>query len=802
MKKMINSLILVIFFFINGGILGFNIAREDLPYPKHVEGFPILATNTQGNLWMAKIERLTDRRLIRICQVINNREESVCILEPDRLTGIAPPAMAGLGKGCIVTFPVEQDDKWQIAYAIIKGKNSSDPEIHFIDCDGNANINPAIAVSGESAWIVWESNAGKARGIYACQINKNGIGKKQRISVPDVNSYNPSIVSLPDGSLFSVWDSYRDKSADIYGAWFKNGKWQEEQRLTSDPRIERHPFLSAKGNEIWMTWQAQSYGHTTPVVPEQKPIRLNNIEEQRIVVAKMVGERLEVPIGFFKQISTYEKKLLRPGIAFDATGKLWLSARESMGQLRGWRPVIWSYGGSGWSEQVVLLEHQGRWNSVSMAISSNQITVAIQYDNLPNAWGVDRRKGLPNWNSGIILKSIPLEDNPEKTSIKTKDLIMPDTDFSLHEKTTLCGTDLPVQHVSISGRELTLFWGTLHEHSAISICSRDKNPPGHDVFANLRDIEKLDFCALTDHGSDIDRYVWDYNGEQTRNNYDPGRFITFPGLEWSSSMHLKSKGYGHFNLIYLDPYFSEYYDNNYDDITPAELWKKIGDAEFISIPHQLADWDHMVKFKGENGNPPVDWNYVDEKLQPVAEIFQLRESYEYFGCPRQAPQGAPFQRYYIQDAWARGIIIGVIASPDHGGGLGKAGVWAEDLSRESIFKAIQARHTFGTSGQKIGLLFQSGEAIMGDKVKWDNEPITFNIKAVALNPVKELVIFRNNEVVYRIEPNQKEIEMQWTDENPVITKYAWYKKNNLWYYVRIQTEDEELAWSSPIWFVE
>ena len=54
-------------------------------------------------------------------------------------------------------------------------------------------------------------------------------------------------------------------------------------------------------------------------------------------------------------------------------------------------------------------------------------------------------------------------------------------------------------------------------------------------------------------------------------------------------------------------------------------------ANFVHIPHQLAD----------TGNVPTDWNFTDEKAQPVAEIFQARGSYEYKGTPREAGHTPP-----------------------------------------------------------------------------------------------------------------------------------------------------------------
>jgi hypothetical protein len=57
----------------------------------------------------------------------------------------------------------------------------------------------------------------------------------------------------------------------------------------------------------------------------------------------------------------------------------------------------------------------------------------------------------------------------------------------------------------------------------------------------------------------------------------------------------------------------------------------------------------------------------------------------------------------------------VIASPDHGGGTGKAAVWATYLSRESILSAIRARRTFGTTASRIFLDVRTNGRMMGEK---------------------------------------------------------------------------------------
>ncbi|MFC2125022.1 DUF3604 domain-containing protein [Bacteroidota bacterium] len=760
--------------------------------PESIDDFPKTTIDKDGNVWSIYINRKGLHTQINLGLIENGGKNDLITFDPESQTGMAQPAIAPLNNGCVIVFPVEQENKWRIAYSYVN-KSTANPSLQYVKCEGTSNISPALATFDSKAYLVFESNAGKARGIYFCSLDQNGHSPVERLSSPDTNGYNPSIAALAEGKLFAAWDSFQNKSASIFGAEFENGKWTNEQQITQDTRIERHPYLATHNNEIWLTWQAQSYGADENKTKDQKPIRLNNIEEQRIVVAKLKNDSLYSPLKLFEQVSTRDKLLLRPRIAFDPQGNLWLSARQSIHTNAGWLPVIWNYSNAGWSEPLTVDEVQGRWRSVELIVKDDQIITSTQYDDLPKTWA---EQGIhPGWNSGIKYLTLNNPVSTSKSNMKLEKLKMPETDFSLEEKITLCSAELPKRKITIDDKKLSLFFGDLHDHTDISVCARSTNPPGHDLYANLRDIEKLDFAAITDHGYNYDKPQWAFNGEQTRYNHDEGRFVTFLAEEWTSSMGLKSGGYGHHNLIFLNPYFDKYFDSFDDDITPEEVWKELDKEEFICIPHQLADWEHMAKWKGKSGNPPWDPHYVDEVRQPVAEIWQTRGSYEYLGCPRQAKNGAPFRKYYLQDAWKKKIIIGTIASPDHGGGHGKVGVWAEKLSRENIFSAIKSRHTYGTTGSKIGLLFQCENAIMGDKVM--RSPATkfdFKIQAWAFSDIREIVIFRNNEEIFKIDPNEKDINTQWSDQDPLDSEFVWY-------YTRIHCADNEIAWSSPIWFV-
>lgn len=755
--------------------------NEQINCSNHVEDFPALCCDNDGNVWVAMLERPLPKHLINLYKIEKQELKQIYSFDLPETTAVLGAVVTLVNKSIFIAFPVEQRHKWRIAYAFIDKDSGTVPQIQYIDSSGTVNINPAVTAVGAQVCLVWEANGGKSRGIYNSWINRSGVGEIRRVSTEEANSYNPTVATMPNGSVLMVCDSLRDKSADIYGCWCHEGKWQEEKRITSDVRIERHPYLLVHNDQIWMTWQAQSY----------PKLNLNRLEEQRIVIARLDDNKLMAPLGLFEKVSLEEELIVCPRITFDKEDRLWLTARAISNkekEQKSFKPYVWCYNGNQWSSPRLVVNQIGRNRPVCISFTEHEMITAAQVDDYPEAW--DETRGVyRDWYSTVVVNLTPIADSPTTQEFELEPLMMPVSSFSLAEGINGSNLEMPRLQFKHEGKDLNLWWGTLHLHTDISVCQRTLNAPIQDLFASQRDIEKADFCGVTDHAYNIDNPQWAYIGSMVRCAHDPWKFITFLGEEWTSDNNppeapKEERGYGHHNLIFLDPYYNRFYDAYDGDINPAQLWRQLEGVEFLCIPHQLADM---------GSNIPKDWRFSSESLQPVAEIFQSRGSYEYLGCPRQAPKGAKFKGRYLQDAWAQGIIIGIIASPDHRGGIGKTGVWCENLTREEIFYAIRARHTFGTSGAKIGLFFSSGSAMMGDKVFRPQGAIPFNVKSVARNNIKELVIFRNNEIVYRSQPGTREVKVDWIDDNPLNLPLAWY-------YARIHCDDNELAWTSPIWF--
>ena len=122
-------------------------------------------------------------------------------------------------------------------------------------------------------------------------------------------------------------------------------------------------------------------------------------------------------------------------------------------------------------------------------------------------------------------------------------------------------------------------------------------------------------------------------------------------------------------------------------------------------------------------------------------------------------------------------------------GPGLMGVWAEDLSRESIFEALWNRKVFGTTNNRTWLKFSINEQTMGSIFTADKK-LSIKIEAASNLPILRIDLLKKGEVVQHTEPNQMQAIWEIEEKQPT---------NSTWYYARITMDEEHLAWSSPVW---
>ena len=142
-----------------------------------------------------------------------------------------------------------------------------------------------------------------------------------------------------------------------------------------------------------------------------------------------------------------------------------------------------------------------------------------------------------------------------------------------------------------------------------------------------------------------------------------------------------------------------------------------------------------------------------------------------------------------QKALETGHKLSVFASSDHiATHTSFGGVYVEDFTREGIIAGFKARRTCAAT-DKIFVELSSGDHLMGEVIETSGKPaLTFHIEGTA--PIKRLTIVRNEQDHHVIEPNAKSVGQTWTDSAPL--------KGENRYYLRVEQNDGNMAWSSPV----
>lgn len=341
-----------------------------------------------------------------------------------------------------------------------------------------------------------------------------------------------------------------------------------------------------------------------------------------------------------------------------------------------------------------------------------------------------------------------------------------------------------------------LYWGDIHCQTFFSDGLR--NP--EELYSFARGEGFLDIFALSDHTESLTDRQWDYFADVTNDYYRPHSFVTLVGLEWTNSK------LGHRNVYYPGEYgpILRHDDPVYGRL--EKVWEAAREHDALVIPHHSA-----------NAVMGVDWSLGhDPQVERLVEIYSVWGNSE-----KSADQGNPRPIHpkvlngekkgqHVVDALARGYKTGFIGGGDIHDGRpgddlhslqeqpdiyrylwreGTMGVWAKDLTRKEIFKALYDRRVYATSNVRVFLRVEVCGAFMGSMIQHSG---TRTVKCMAASevPFATIELIRNGVDIRRLTPNLKTFDWSFEDEGSGSSDY---------YYVRLTRADGEMAWSSPVW---
>ena len=121
---------------------------------------------------------------------------------------------------------------------------------------------------------------------------------------------------------------------------------------------------------------------------------------------------------------------------------------------------------------------------------------------------------------------------------------------------------------------------------------------------------------------------------------------------------------------------------------------------------------------------------------------------------------------------------------------GLCAVWAERLTRRSLFEAFKARRTYGLTGARIVLRFCVNGALMGSEIPLADRR---RLLAEVWAPQKVALVqfMRNGEVLHQQAPGREVCRVEFVDECA--------GGQPAFYHCRVRQEDGHLAVCSPVW---
>lgn len=323
-----------------------------------------------------------------------------------------------------------------------------------------------------------------------------------------------------------------------------------------------------------------------------------------------------------------------------------------------------------------------------------------------------------------------------------------------------------------------LFWGDLHVHTLMS----DGLLTAQESYEAAQ-VSGLDFAAKSDHAESTTPEEWQESMAVANRNNRPGEFVTLLGYEWTSR-------WGHRNVYTPEPKMPEYSSADPASDTVEELFDLLRGKNVVVIPH--ASIGHMR------------WPTYDETLCRLLEIYSMWGSSEYRNNALwDKGQGGLSAREIL----AQPAKVGFIASSDthdgrpgrtnplsrftnlnHRGGL--VAVWAEELTRASLFAALRARRAYGTTGERIYVEFRVNGRPMGSETTGAGPP-EIAVRVIGTADLLRAELIRDGRVIYAPAGKGREMQFAYRDLMPLEGEH--------YYYLRVRQTDGAVAWASPVW---
>lgn len=719
--------------------------------------YPDVAVTADGVSFVVWQENQRHQEYVMVTRIEKDGRRSFT----KRLSGVGlalRPSIEIAGGDVCVAWSQFVDNAWEIQLSRLDVKGN-EKGLSVIE-RGEALFYPYVTqLHGEPVVLFSRQTVGQSKTIMAV-CHAGGV-EKTIVSATE-KTYRPSGIEGADGSFFVCYDTFNGKSYDVLCRMLMHQDWTDEVKLNKSGMRCAQPMATRSGDTFVVGWYENGASSDFAYV----------VTDVRLADGRLAQSNYHELIKNRNWYNNVDACCNRNGV------------------------VVFTYT-IGKSNMLMRYRHaDGSWsNPVVGSFNDKQCCVRPKVsldgdDRIHYVWQYARTNGHQHRASSPIYNVVPVAELDKHDDGEVERYIDRFVQPIPVEKEILMPMESDKQAwLKKNGLDgFQLLFGDIHGQSNMSDGMGELDQYYHYARVDAH----MDFCALTDHDCYPDVATdseWEWN-RTTRNLFDAEKnMVVLLAYEWTSNEY--KHDFGHKNVYYPGSAGGLYTSCDSRGLNPDRLYASIKKDGGQCIPHHVAaDWGSV--------SAATDWDYHDPEATRISEIYSRHADYERDETTSRFTKNiAKFPHTCVQDALKRGYRLGFIAGSDshqmeHGKEGGILGAFMTEKSSQALWQALWDRRVYATTGDHVLLAFRINGRFMGEELSTKDQ-LTITASVLAMHKIRKVEIIKNNAVFYTAPASLDGVHVDFTiTDTPRVSATDYY-------YLRVEEEDDQCAWSSPIW---
>ena len=678
----------------------------------------------------------------------------------------------------------QRESNWDLFARAFDGDDWGD-EVRLTTAPGS-DIFHSVARGGRGGlYLVWQSFR-SGNGDIFLRTHRDGRWHPEiQVSDDPANDWEPQVAASRDGEASIVWDTYAEGNYDVVMRQFRRGRLSDAITIAGSDAFEaRAAAHYDSAGRLWLAWDEGDVDWGKDYVQGIQDAGMGLLQRRRVRVATYGNGRLEQLPGELPAAPPEENDPVyhSPLLATDGNGNPWVFFRyrthTPVVQARQRFRSMWRLGAASFQN--------GSWTPVirfPLGFGRIDMPVAVHTASgggLRVYWASDGRRFPDGFQREQDIFTAALEAGPPPDGpLEFVDFQPPSVrSVNVHPNEAADVARLRDYRAEAGGKTYRPVRGDMHRHTDVSW---DGNRDGSlfDAYRYALDAAAHDFLGVADHqaGQEVE-YSWWMIQKAVDLFTIPGKFTPLYGYE-------RSRGYpsGHRNAMFarrgvpVVKILDEERKKN-DEVGVEHFYEDLRKNRGIVMSHTSAT------------GAGTDWRDNDPEVETLVEIYQgYRRNYEHAGAPRSSNRSSR-PAGFVWMAWEKGLKLGVQSSSDHVSTHASHGmIWVEELTREAIIEAIRARRAYAAT-DNILVDFRVNGRLMGEAFETSDRP-RLEARVIGAAPIRKVEVIKNNTYILTQRGDRSELSFTYVDNN--------VREGESYYYIRVEQQDGELAWASPVW---